>query len=348
MRRLRDLPLWVLGLLLLVPFLLPVPEVLARRMILWELGDQLHLLLPALLALLLHERGPARGRPWLAAGLALLLSALAELGQQFVGRNPRLGDVGRDVIGIGIALCWLTWRARRSRLALVLGCLLLLWIPYELAQAPRGLSARRQSARAFPLLADFETGWQQWLWNSSDGGQVTYPASGAGHVLELRGRPGQEYPGADLVGFPGDWTPYRWLEFDARAVELGGADSIECLVRFSDYRARRDGAWRLQRFHARAEWQRVRIDLSDLPPRPGIRELRWNDIFNLLFFFGRPQTEVAIQIDNLRLVPFVHASLSPASPARALLQKSTAALIAFRRTGAETPRGHGPSVFGCH
>lgn len=298
----RRPPLWLVALALLAPFALPIPAALGRVFLLWQVGDLLHVALPLLLTLVLHARGPLRGRP-LAAGAAAFAAAAAMEGvQALVGRSPRLIDAARDLHGVVIALGWLRWRARGERLTGAALLLLILAVPAQLATLPAQLADRREARELFPLLADHETEGQRRRWGDSDGGRLAFPAApGRGLVLQLRGGPPDRYPGAVLSGFPRDWRGWTHLEWLARAPGLEPGDSLVYGVRFEDYRARRDGAWAAVGRHAAAEWRRESIALDALPLRPGKRPLRRDDLMRLLFFLPQPQQEILLQIDDVRL-----------------------------------------------
>ncbi|MBU1073209.1 VanZ family protein, partial [bacterium] len=112
---------WLLGaLLLLVPFVVPVPGQLERMHVVRSFGVIAHFGLPFALVLLLYRYGPLKGSLGAAAVLAFLLAAGCEIPQLFVGRHPRLQDAGVDLGGVVSAAGLLLHLERGRRWALLI------------------------------------------------------------------------------------------------------------------------------------------------------------------------------------------------------------------------------------
>ena len=76
---------------------------LRRHPAISPLGDQFHVVLMAVVALLIYWRGPLRGRLWLATmAAAIAAGALVEFVQPLFGRAALLKDFLLDLVGIGI------------------------------------------------------------------------------------------------------------------------------------------------------------------------------------------------------------------------------------------------------
>jgi VanZ family protein len=295
---------WLLLLiLLLVPFLVPIPEVLERRHLLRALGHQLHVPLILGLTLLLHRRGPLAGRLLLAAAVAAAAGGAVEIVQQFCGRHARLRDFGLDLIGVGLAVAWELWRLRRSRPALIAGLLLLLSVPAQLASLPTQLAAERAAEGRFPRLADFETRDQRHLWGESHEGGLGFgpPAGGGeGRVLRLRAPAGATYPGVIMRGFPADWSAYATLEGRARLVE-GAGDSLPLVVRLDDWHGYRQGAWAARRIYVTRHWQPFHLPLTTLKEHPPGWKLNRQDVYSLVFYSPDPVATAVVELDDLQL-----------------------------------------------
>ncbi|MFH1843460.1 MAG: hypothetical protein ABIF77_09660 [bacterium] len=294
--------LWgLLFLLLLVPFVLPIPLLLERNYVLRSLGNQLHVVLFLAIVLLLHRRGPLAGRLVAVAVVTLGLGGLVELVQELCGRHARLRDFGLDALGVALAGCWIQWRAVRSRRTIWLGICCLLLVVFQLHHLPFWLVARQQAAARFPLLFDGETRFESRLWGESYDSRVERSGDGSGgHVLRLAGEPPSVYPGIDCRGFPADWSPYRRLSWRARAV-TDGADSVRYIVRLDDYRGHLEGVWLARRYLAGSEWRQFSLDLHSQRTNTGTRGLYLDDVYALLFCLPAPLAPTAIELDDIRL-----------------------------------------------
>jgi len=258
--------------LLLLPFFLPIPADLRRHPVIGLLGDRVHIPLLAVLTVLLYYRGPVAGRFWTAGLLAAVVGGAVEFLQLLVARTAKLSDFGLDLIGIGLALSWLRWRADRSRVALAAGALLLLIIPAQLYYLPALVDAMYQARHRMPLLADFQTENERWLWSDSDGGEVTFVARGADRdqALRVTGDADHNWPGVVFHHFPHDWRGYRTLRFEARCPADAANDSIAFGVRLDDHDGHQQKFWVRQRFQATAEWRTYTLDLA----RPADRDAK--------------------------------------------------------------------------
>jgi VanZ family protein len=313
----RWLPWLAAFLLVLIPFFVPIPRELQRHPVIGGLGDRLHIPLLFLATLLLHARGPLAGRIWAAAVAAMVLGGVIEFVQAFVGRSPLLDDWLLDLVGIGLAVCWLEWRRRRARWAVAGAIALLALIVMQLAYMPSLIAARRAAYARFPLLEDFSHHHADRLWKAQGNAVLSFRDLGIpyGRVLEIGVAPPATYPGAILHYFPPDWSGFRYLIFRARTTEPAGAD-VELDVRLDDYLSRHDPAWLLTRFQVGPGWHTYVVDLADLhdPQRiHGDRLLAVDDMKSILFYVWRPSVATSVQIDDIRLTR-VELDGSPREP----------------------------------
>lgn len=287
---------------LLGPFVVPVPGRFERIAGLRSLGVVAHWGLPLAFTLLLWSRGPLRGRLPAAAAVAWLLTAGCELLQGFVGRHPRWQDAGVDLAGVATAVGWVLARRRGRRLAYVLVVLGFAVVPFQLREMPGFLLGSRLAAQRFPLLADFETDREIALlddnFDQGGGFWVGRDATNGSRVLNLRGESGEIYPGVVIRGLPRDWSSRSALVFDARAAS--GAPAV-LTVRLDDFLSRNDPVWVGESFRLGPQWSRCVVDLKSLQPRGGERTFRLDDIDSMLFFLSRPDGDVTVQLDNIIL-----------------------------------------------
>ena len=288
--------------LLLLPFVVPIPEELERMRALRSLGAMAHFGLPAALALVLHRHGPLRGSVLKAGAAAFALAAFMEIPQAFVGRHPRWQDAGIDLSGVLAACGWLLWHGRRAGYGLALCVAACGFMAVRMAPVPLFFLAERAAASGMPVVADFESRLGMFLWDHNDGGHGRYariadPGQPGNHVVRLDARPHHVYPGILARGLPRDWSPYRALVFRARQVE--GAP-CRLAVRLDDFTSRSDGRGVQRGYDLAPEWRTFRVDLAELASRAD-RPFRLDDIDSLLLYLGGIQDGVAVLIDDIRL-----------------------------------------------
>lgn len=290
------------ALLLLLPFVVPVPGSLERIYVLRSLGVLAHFGLPLLLALLLYRTGPLSGRLTAAAAAAFALAASCELVQSFVGRHPRFEDAGVDLAGVLLLVGWLRWRRSRRPAWLALALLCLAVVPFQLRHVPPTLTAMNRIRERLPVLDDFEDRATDRLWGQNDTKTgsfwISSPPERGDHVMNLSGEPGELYPGVILRGLPRDWSSARRLVFDARC-RIGG--SAVLTVRLDDFTSRKDALFCGQSVRLGPEWVRCEIDLIAAAARVSGRTFRLDDLDSVLFYLDSPPTALAVQFDNITL-----------------------------------------------
>jgi hypothetical protein len=293
---------WMLAaLLLLIPFVLPVPGLLERMHVVRSFGVAAHYGLPFVLVLLLYRFGPLRGRLPAAAATAFLLAAGCEFPQLLVGRHPRLQDAGVDLAGVLSAVGWVLVFSRGRRWGLVLFVAGLSVLPYQLREMPGFIRGEHLLRERFPLLADFEDDRELVLWgeNEDSGANYGFPdRPGGGRLLSFAGHPGDTWPGVVLKGMPRDWSGYRRLVFEARVAD---GDEAVLSVRLDDFDSRRDAVWCGDSFRVGGEWRRCEMDLAAAADGVEARTFRLDDIDSLLLFLGRLDRTTVVQLDNISL-----------------------------------------------
>ncbi len=293
---------WLPLLLLLVPFVVPVPGNLERMTVLRSFGVLAHFFLPGVLVWLLLRRGPLAGRYLSALLVGAGLVAACELVQGFVGRHPRWQDALVDLAGAACIAAWLRWREGGGRRWLHVAILLLVVLPWQLRRVPAFWLGERLAAERFPLLADFETHRELALWGENeDEGRFGLARLDSlhGRSALLVGEPGDTWPGIVMHGMPRDWSAYRTLVFSARRVE-GVKRHLQ--VRLADFAARDDGRFLLQSVPLTDGWQTYRLALrtgwrDQGPDRP----FRLDDMDALLFYIGRPDRRTVVAVDDIHL-----------------------------------------------
>lgn len=288
--------------LLLIPFLVPVPEELERMRALRSLGVFAHFGLPAALTVVLYRGGPLRGSVLKAGAAAFLLAAGAELLQVFVHRHPRWQDAGIDLAGVVTAAGFVVWRRDGRRVALAWALVGLAALTVKMHRLPGFFLAERAALERFPLIADFETGLEMFLWDRNVTGHGSYergpdPDGGAGRVVRLSASPHHRFPGILARGLPRDWSGYDRLVFRVRQAE--GAP-CRIAVRLDDFASRHDGLGVGRGFDVGPAWRTCELDLAS-EAASASRPFRLDDIDSLLLYLGRVQDDVVVLIDDIHL-----------------------------------------------
>ncbi len=293
---------WPLGaLLLLVPFVVPVPGQLERMHVVRSFGVAAHFGLPLLLVQLLYRYGPLKGKLLTAAVAGFLLIAGCEFPQLLVGRHPRLQDAGVDLAGAIAAVGWLLRFERGRAWGVVLVVAGLAVLSYQLRELPGFLRGELLARKRFPLLADFEDNRERALWSENHDSGVSYrfvARPGGGQLLTFTGDPGDVWPGVVIKGLPRDWSAYRTLAFEARVAD---DEQAVLSVRLDDFQSREDAVWCGESFRVTGAWRRYEMDLTAAAAGVAERTFRLDDIDSLLLFVGRVERTIVIQLDNISL-----------------------------------------------
>ncbi len=293
----------VLMAVLVVPFFVPIPVGLRRNVLISTLGDRLHIVLPAGIALLLYWKGPLRGRlVWAAAGAAVIGGAI-ELLQELVGRTALMHDWLLDLMGVGMVVGWVWWRGHGRRVGLLLLAALVTTAVVQLRELPPRMMASAAARERFPVLEDFE-GRHAWhLWGDNDGAVLTMPAEAAAtgrRGLRLAGAPPSRWPGAIMRRFPHVWTGYTSLELTVRHA-AAGRDSVRFAVRLDDFEGVRDHDWLDAGFWATDRWQTFRIPIAGRTTRWSGRPFDLADVDAITIFLPGPRDSLVLEIDDIRL-----------------------------------------------
>jgi hypothetical protein len=286
--------------LLLVPFLVPVPMVLRRDLLIATLGDRLHVVLLAALTLLLYWRGPLAGHLARSAIAAVLVGGAVEFLQLLVGRAALWHDFQLDLVGVALAVGLVLWRGhgRRAGLLLVLATVAL--TAWELRNLPARKLAVDELHDRFPVLSDFAGPRPLTLWMEHEDAEVDLATGPRGTVARLIAAPPAAWPGLILAYFPHDWSAYDALKLEVRLARAA-ADSVRFGVRLDDYRGRRDGDWLSRAYTVTGEWRTCTVPFVGQPTFWSERPFEPDDVFALSVFIVHPADSVVIEIADVRL-----------------------------------------------
>lgn len=303
---LRRWQVWALMMVLfLFPFFIRIPRSLEHHPVIAPLGDQVHIVLFGGICLLLYWFGPLQGRIWWAAAVSAVMGGSVEFLQLLVGRQALFKDFLMDVLGIGIVVCFVIWKGHGRQSGKWILLLMLLSIPVQLYYVPWRISATYRCRDIFPVLANFETYGDRYLWHNNPKGILTYPRigdspDGEGIVLRLAGGAESHWPGAAMRHFPEDWSDYSVLKLDVRLVDAP-TDTVRFGLRLDDYKGKRELIWVHQSFPATRQWQTITMPIVDRQLWNSDRNLNLEEMDRIIIYFSRPQEMWTIEIDNLRL-----------------------------------------------
>jgi hypothetical protein len=274
----------------------------------WDLG---HIMYFALLAGLL-SRWRVVARMSLAAqwtiilAITLLLGISIELMQHGTARMPDIGDVLRDVTGSLIVLVFgypgPVIRPRGLRYSLRLAVLSLLLI--QLWPVTKSLIDEAIARHQFPLLSDFETPFEIDRWTGSAMlSIVTMPSIADSRLLKLS-LSTEQYSGAALKYFDGDWTSASRLKFSLYNPDK---DPLQITCRIHDLQ-HNDGHEEYEdRFNRRYTlmhgWNHIDINLDEVKTSPARRSMNMSQIREIRLFTTSLPAPRIIYLDNVRLSP---------------------------------------------
>lgn len=301
--------IWALGLaVMLVPFFIPIPMVLRRHPIISPLGDQLHVVLLAGIALLLYWRGPLTGRLWFTALVAAVIGGAIEFVQIPFGRNAHYMDFLLDLVGIGLVVGFILWRGHHLKVGLWLMLALLLVPPSRMYYMPFQAAAAYRAQGIFPVIADLEGPRDHWLWGGNHAVlevvEIPDSPSGPGRVMRMAGGPPSHWPGVEVRRFPHDWSDYEYLVLAVRQIS-GEAKNQRFAIRCDDFVGRKEMTWITTSFTATDTWQTFRVPLRDRLVSNGQdhpeRLFDRQDVDRVRLYLPRPEGRAVLEIDDLRL-----------------------------------------------
>lgn len=291
--------------LFLIPFFVRIPRSLNHHPIISPVGDQVHIILFGGINLLLYWFGPLKGRIWWAALVSAIMGGAVEFLQLLVGRQALFKDFLLDLVGIALVVCFIYWRGHGRQAGKWVFWLLLLAIPLQLYYLPWQIDATYRARDMFPVLADFETYGDRYLWTANQKGKMTFARiddspSGPGHVFRVTGGPESDWPGGYMRRFPEDWSQFTTLKMEVRLVEAP-VDTFKFGVRLDDYEGIKEVAYITSRFFATRQWQTITMRITDRLLSSRERNLNLEEMDRMIIHFSRPQVPVAIEVDDIRL-----------------------------------------------
>ena len=274
----------------------------------WDLG---HIIYFALLALLLLRwrfiaRMSLAGQWTVILVVTLLLGVSIELLQHGTVRTPEIGDVLRDFTGSLIVLVFgfpgpaLRPASVRNSLRIFVLALLLV----QLWPLTRSLIDEAIARHQFPILSELETPFEIDRWAGNAGLSVrTMPQISRGKLLEVSLTTDQ-YSGAALKHFDGDWTSFNTLKFSLYNPD---ASTLMVTCRIHDLQhadGNEEYEDRFNRSHLLMQgWNHIEIDLNEVRESPANRHMDMSRIRGFGLFATSLHARRKIYLDNVSLSP---------------------------------------------
>ena len=272
----------------------------------WDIG---HILYFALLTFLLYRWEPVSRRPlaeqWtIILVITFLAGASIELMQYGTTRTPDTGDVLRDLTGSLLVLVFGPPGAKLqpASLRLFLQFSVFALSLLQVWPVARSLVDEAIARHQFPLLSGFETPFEIDRWQGSAGLTVESLAPAFDVRLLKLSLTTDQYSGATLSYFDGDWTSGRTL-----LISLYNPDTspLQITCRIHDL-LHEDGDEEYEDRFNRSfllvpGWNRIQIDLKDVQESPAGRSMDMSRIRGLGLFTVKLPAPRTLYIDEVRL-----------------------------------------------
>lgn len=234
----------------------------------------------------------------------LLLGILVELGQSAFSRTPDIGDLFRNLIGAGVALCFLLPVRKRfpSKLLLLFKFILVILTGLQIRPIAVALIDEHHARNEFPVLSDFQRAMQLDRWEGGADISIEKDINVQGNRAMRADLDTQLYSGFTLKYFPRNWRGYQWFRF---RIYNPSEEAIRLTCRIHDKWHTQGPQLYADRFNRTRSipvgWHTIAIPLDDVRMAPAGREMDLGRIYAVGFFatqLPRPRT---IYIDDLRL-----------------------------------------------
>ena len=307
----KNVRLWIYGVFLAtgsVLLFLGGPDYYSSRSFkfFWDIG---HIVYFVLFAGLLSRWGPVSrmSLAWqwtIILVVTLLLGVSIEFMQHGTARTPDTGDVLRDLTGSFLVLVFGSLGSKlqpaRWRLFLQFSALVLLLV--QLWPVTKSLVDEAIARHQFPLLSGLETPFEIDRWAGSARLSVeTIAAISAGKLLKLSLTTDQ-YSGASLSYFDGNWASARTLKISLYNPDT---DPVPITCRIHD-RQHADGDEEYEdrfnrSFLLTPGWNHLEINLDEVEESPAGRNMDMSRIRGLgLFVMSLPAPRI-LYLDEVRL-----------------------------------------------
>lgn len=142
-----------------------------------------------------------------------------------------MGDLFRNLIGAGIAICFLLPLKRSLPKNLVFKTMLVLLVVVQIYPVAIALIDEHHARRDFPILSNFQTPFQRHRWTGDAGTTIDNDVVHPGNRAMRADLTTQKYSGVALTYFPGDWQGHKLFQF---RIYNPSTDAIRITCRIHD------------------------------------------------------------------------------------------------------------------
>ena len=231
----------------------------------------------------------------------LCLGGIIELAQPYFGRSFKWQDLGINLLGglFGLSF-FVPARRELDRRFLAFTQLFVLAAATMVFHKPVvTLWDIWQASRQFPVLSDFETNLEAKRWSSSEIDDSIF-RHGERSLKVVLGT--ERYPGTTLRRSFGDWSGYTYFAFN-----LYNPDDKPLFVTVSirDHEHNRRGGGFHDRFNRKFKiekgWNDIAIPIADIQGAPSDRELRLDNLSEVVIFTTGLKEQRRFYLDYVRL-----------------------------------------------
>ena len=272
----------------------------------WDLGHILYFSsLPLLLLPLasFNKREPIT-QVTIIIVVTIILGILVELCQSAFSRTPDVGDLFRNLIGAGIAICFIlpirkTFSTTSMR---IFKPILIILVGLQVYPIALALIDEHQARRQFPVLSDFQTPLQLDRWHSDVAISIENNIGHQGNCALRADLDTKLYSGFALKYFPRDWQQYRWFQY---RIYNPSEDAIRITCRIHDKKHTQSVQMYEDRFNITNSisrgWHTITFSLDDVRMAPAEREMDLSQIYGVGFFGSRLPCSRTIYVDDVKL-----------------------------------------------
>jgi hypothetical protein len=237
-------------------------------------------------------------------GITFVLGYLVEALQSGFNRTPDTGDLLRNFIGVGIAICFLLpIRHTIPKMAITLfQIILLIALTLQFYPIAIALIDEHHARQTFPVLSDFQTAGQIHRWTSDNHIAIENDIGRQGNHAMRADLTTNRYSGFSLKHFPANWQHYHKFEF---SIYNPSEKAIEITCRIHDKLHLQGLQPYEDRFNATHSfttgWTTITISLEEIRQAPADRQMDLGQIYSIIFFASDLPHPRTIYIDDVRL-----------------------------------------------
>jgi len=271
----------------------------------WDLGHVLVFFLLTYLALELKtfKKLNVISQIGIVLGFTIFMGLGIEWIQSFIGRDPEIADLRRNLEGSVLAIVLLIpYQIKFFNLKRVLLFIISLLIIIETIPLAKAFNDEWQTRDQFPVLSNLENWFDDERWESTASHLRAQDVASQGDYSLKAELTTQKYSGVYLKYFINDWSDFTTLKF---SIYNPQNDPFELHCRLHDENHIKYGQAYDDRYNTilkiEPDWNHFEIPLNEIKEAPESRMIDLRQIKSLAFFVMRLKANRYIYIDNVYL-----------------------------------------------